>query len=251
VGGRRRTFQALYGVGFAPWDGHALASSLTELIEGGTLTRGRALDIGCGTGDNAIYLARNGWRVTGVDFVDKPLQAARAKASAIAGLSVDFVKADATQLRKAGVGPAFDLILDSGCLHGMDGRDRLAYVDEVTAVAAPGARLLIVAFVPGGTMSVRGITPIEVERRFASGWEMSDQGDEPSLDPDGKGRARYYLLRRAQGSLSPRRREIISQTTALTNDFDNPLARGAERMLEQTKFWPEPIRRILWGRRSD
>lgn len=251
MGGRRRTFQTLYGVGFAPWDGHALATGLTDLIEGGTLTRGRALDIGCGTGDNAIYLARNGWRVTGIDFVETPLRTARAKAAKISGLSVEFVRADVTRLRKAGIGPTFDLIIDSGCLHGMDGQDRSAYVDEVTAVAAPDARLLIVAFVPGGRLSVPGIRPVEVEKRFAPGWEMSAQGDEPTLDPDGKGRARHYLLRRARGPLSQRRREIIDRTTVLSNEFSNPIARGAERMLEQTKFWPEPIRRILWGPRPD
>lgn len=246
MGGRRRTFQTLYGLRIAPWDGHALAASLTDLVEGGTLTPGRALDIGCGTGDNAVYLAEHGWRVTGVDFVDIPLRSARLKAD---GLPVEFVKADVTQLRSAGIGRGFDLIIDNGCLHGMDSRDRDAYVEEVTAVAGLGARLLIVAFVPGRSMGVAGIQPREVARRFAPRWEMLAQGDEPALDENGKNPARYYLLRRADGAPSALRREMIEQTTAFTNEFPSATGRMVERMIESTKFWPEPIRRILWGRK--
>jgi SAM-dependent methyltransferase len=232
-----------------PWDGHPLAKGLTDLIEGGTVARGRALDIGCGTGDSSIYLARNGWRVVGVDFIDKPLQAARKKAVGFAGLSVEFVKADVTQLRSAPIEPGFNLVVDNGCLHGMDGHDRDAYVDEITAIAAPDARLLIVAFLPGGSMAVRGIEPREVERRFAAGWELLSQGDESSPADDGKARARYYLLRRTDGQLTARRREMVGRTTAFTNEFPSASGRMVERVLDSTRFWPEPIRRILWGSR--
>ena len=56
------------------------AKSLQDLVEGeNALAAGTALDIGCGTGDNSIYLAKHGWQVTGVDFVAKAVDKARAK----------------------------------------------------------------------------------------------------------------------------------------------------------------------------
>ena len=89
---RQRLFRVLYRLGFTPWDGHPLSPTLRELVEGtAALATSTALDIGCGTGDNAIYLAKHGWQVTGVDYVDKPLSEARKKA-ARADVSVDFVK---------------------------------------------------------------------------------------------------------------------------------------------------------------
>ena len=189
-------FQLMYRLGFTPWDEHPLATSLQNLVEGDdALPTGTALDIGCGTGDSSIYLAQHGWRVTGVDFVPKALGKARAKAAA-KQVAVDFVHADATRLRAEGIGADFTLIIDNGCLHGMSDDDRDAYVREVTAVAGPRARLLIVAF-PPGSFPVRGIEPADVEQRFGHGWELLSAGREPGLSINDKFDARYYLFARA------------------------------------------------------
>ena len=193
---RHLLFRMFYRLGFVPWDGHPLAKSLRDLIEGDApLPAGTALDIGCGTGDNSIYLASHGWRVTGVDFVAEAVEKARAKAAASAA-AVHFVHGDATKLRAEGVGAGFDLIVDNGCLHGMRADDRDAYVREVTAVAAPGARLLLVEFIPGSSFGVPGIEPDEVQRRFAPDWTPLSSGFEPALDHNGKNPARYYLFQR-------------------------------------------------------
>jgi SAM-dependent methyltransferase len=188
-----------YRLGFTPWDGHPIARSLRDLIEGAggaPLPPGKALDIGCGTGDNSIYLAQHCWRATGVDFVDRAVDKARAKAAA-KKIDVTFAQADATRLRSEGIGSDFDLIVDNGCLHGMNDGDRDAYVREVTAVAAPGARLLLVEFIPGGSYGVPGIDPSEVERRFAADWTLLSSGSEPEMDHNGKDPARHYLFTRA------------------------------------------------------
>ena len=191
---RQRLFRWLYRLGFTPWDGHPLAHSLIGLVEGAGLRPGAALDLGCGTGDNAVYLASHGWQVTAVDYVDKALKKARAKAGP---LPVNFVKADVTQLSVAGIGAGYRLIIDSGCLHGMSDADRDAYVREVTAVAAPDARLLIVAFIPGASMGVPGIGFDEVVRRFKDGWTLTTSGDEPAMDHNCRNPARHYLFGRA------------------------------------------------------
>jgi len=194
---RQRLFRVLYRLGFTPWDGHPLSPTLVELVEGTAATAtSTALDIGCGTGDNAIYLAKHGWQVTGVDYVDKPLEEARKKA-ARADVSVGFVKAAATRLSSEGIGSEFGLIVDNGCLHGMNDEDRDAYAREVTALAAPNCRLVIVAFVPGGSFGVPGISPEDVARRFADGWTMLSQGEEPGMEHNGKNPARHYVFLRA------------------------------------------------------
>jgi SAM-dependent methyltransferase len=188
-------FRVFYRIGFTPWDGHPIAQTLQDLVEGTNdtppLPAGPALDLGCGTGDSSIYLARHGWNVTGVDFVPKALDRARAKA---ANLSINFVHADVTKLSQEGIGADFQLIVDNGCLHNMSDDDRDAYVREVTAVAAPDARLLVVAFFPGGRFGVRGIEPAEMERRFTPAWTLLGAGQENELDRETP--TRYYLFQR-------------------------------------------------------
>ncbi len=189
-------FRVFYRIGFTPWDGHPIAPNLQDLVEGThdtpPLPVGSALDLGCGTGDSSIYLAQHGWRVTGVDFVPKALDKARAKAG---NLPVDFVGADVTRLSQTGIGTNFGLIVDNGCLHNMSDNDRDAYAREVSAVAAPNARLFIVAFLPGGRFGVRGVEPAEMERRFAPSWTLLSAGNEGQLDRE-QTPARYYLFQR-------------------------------------------------------
>lgn len=192
-------FRVFYRIGFTPWDGHPIAASLRTLIEGAgdtpALAATSALDVGCGTGDTSIYLAQHGWQVTGVDFVPKAVKKARAKAAA-AGVSVDFRHGDATRLSSEGLGTGFGLIVDQGCLHGMSGDDRDRYVREVTAVAAPDARLLLIEFTPGGPIGVPGVDQAEIERRFTPEWTLLATGDQPNPGNRGRGALRYYVLQR-------------------------------------------------------
>jgi SAM-dependent methyltransferase len=209
---RHNLFRVFYGLGFTPWDGHVEANGLRELIEGTAdtpaLPPGAALDVGCGTGDSSIYLGRHGWHVTGVDFVPKALGKARAKARA-AGVPVDFVQADVTHLSRAGIDTKFQLIVDNGCLHGMSDGDRDLYVQEITAAAAPDARLLIVAAPPGGPIRMLGLDEAEVERRFTPTWSLLSTADEKMAFANGSAyrytpvalirnrfTARCYLLQR-------------------------------------------------------
>jgi SAM-dependent methyltransferase len=210
---RHNLFRVFYGLGFTPWDGHAEANSLRGLVEGtadtAALPPGAALDVGCGTGDSSIYLGQHGWHVTGVDFVPKALGKARAKARA-AGVPVKFVQADVTHLSQAGIDAKFQLIVDNGCLHGMSDDDRDLYVQEITAAAAPGARLLIVAAPPGGPIRLLGLDEAEVARRFTPAWTLLSTADERMAFANGSAyrhtpitlirnrfAVRCYLLQRA------------------------------------------------------
>lgn len=191
-----RVYQAFYRIGFTPWDGHALSPVLGELIDGpAAIPAGIALDVGCGTGDASIYLARHGWQVTGVDVATKALEKAYAKA-AVEHVRVNFMQADATRLSSLGMDKSFGLIVDSGCMHGMSDDARDEYVRELSAVAAQQARLLIFAFTPAGQFGVRGIDHAEIERRFTPQWILLSSGEEAEMTRNPQHPARHYLLQR-------------------------------------------------------
>ncbi|EID10013.1 hypothetical protein MXEN_18759 [Mycobacterium xenopi RIVM700367] len=197
---RHTLFRVFYRLGFTPWDGHPQSPVLRGLIEGpNALPPGSALDVGCGTGDASIYLAQHGWQVTGVDFVPKALDKARAKAQA-ANVAVNFVRADVTHLRQAGIGSGFQVIVDNGCFHGMSAHDRDLYVDEISAAAAPSARLVMVAFAPRGGFGPAGVEQSEIERRFTPAWSLLSATDEPRWADNSRFAARFhartYLLQR-------------------------------------------------------
>lgn len=172
MGLRRIIFGVMYRLGRTPWDGHALPARLKELVEGpAALSKGKALDLGCGTGETSIYLAQRGWEVTAVDFVNVALDRARAKTAA-AGVNVRYLRGDVTKLHTYGVGKGFQLIVDGGCLHGLSDDEREAYVREVSEVAAPGATLLLMGFSENPRRRPPGFNRPEIERRFAGKWEV-------------------------------------------------------------------------------
>ncbi|HME77225.1 MAG TPA: class I SAM-dependent methyltransferase [Mycobacterium sp.] len=202
LGSKQTLFRLFYRLGFTPWDNHPLAQSLRNLIEGNgspALPAGNALDVGCGTGDSSIYLTQHGWHVTGVDFTPEALEKARAKARA-ANADVNFVHADVRHLSAAGINGPFQAIVDNGCFHGMSNGDRDLYVQEISAAAAPGARLLMIAFKPAGRFGPAGVDQAEIERRFTPTWALLSATDEPRWTAENRFAARFtarsYMLQR-------------------------------------------------------
>ena len=174
-------YRLMYRVGFTPWDTDQVPKELSTLIEGaGALPHGRALDIGCGTGTQAVYMARSGWEVTAVDAVPRPLSRARARADE-AGVSVDWILADAARLHRLDLTPGFTLVFDRGCFHGLDESQRGAYAAAVDGLAAPGATLLMMAFAPNRVVAApAGLEQSELVGRFPE-WELA------SASPDSDG----------------------------------------------------------------
>jgi SAM-dependent methyltransferase len=193
-------YRVMYRIGFTPWDTGEVPQELRALVEGAAaLPTGRALDIGCGTGTHSVYLARHGWRVTGVDVVDRPLARARARAEA-ARVSVDWINGDVAELGALGIEPGLTLAFDRGCFHGLNGLQRGAYAAAVTALAAPGATLLMMAFAPSRVpVAPAGVTETEIVARFDE-WEMSateaDSEGEPAGPMRNIPRTWYRLTRR-------------------------------------------------------
>jgi SAM-dependent methyltransferase len=138
---RNLFFQILY-LGDPPWDTGVSPPELRAFIE--SRPPGRALDLGCGTGTNAITLAQLGWQVTGVDFVGRAIRQAHRKARQ-AGVQVDFHVGDVTRLEKID-GP-FDLILDIGCLHSLTDTGKRDYVENLDRLLAGDGTYLLYAWI--------------------------------------------------------------------------------------------------------
>ena len=105
-------------------------------------TPGRALDIGCGEGSHAVYLAQEGFSVVGIDFVPAALVAARARAKQ-AGVEVELHEGDVIGYEAPA---AFDVVLDSGCLHHLPKAKVSAYRKRLDEWLAPGGDYVLVHF---------------------------------------------------------------------------------------------------------
>lgn len=174
-------YRILYAIGFTPWEQMAhpqIAGQIAGLFareeEGREPPYGRVLDLGCGSGIWVVKLAGRGWQVTGVDFVPKALRRARERADK-AGVEVELVEGDVTNLGLAGVGSGFRLLLDFGCFHDeLSDDQRKEEGREATAVAAPDATLLMMAWKPGGRGPLpRGASPEEIQAAFPE-WKLID-----------------------------------------------------------------------------
>ncbi len=101
---------------------------------------GRALELGCARGDDAIWLARQGWTVTGVDVSESALRAARAAAEAACVTErTEFLRHD---LEQSFPGGSFDLVA-ALFLHSPVPLDRGAVLRRAAAAVSPGGLLLI------------------------------------------------------------------------------------------------------------
>jgi 2-polyprenyl-3-methyl-5-hydroxy-6-metoxy-1,4-benzoquinol methylase len=113
---QRTVFARLYrrapSVESLPWH-REQPLALPERAVAQRTTRGRALDVGCGQGVHAVYLARQGFSVVAVDFVSAALAAARTRAEQ-AGVEVEVRECDVVDYEAPS---GFDVVLDSGCLH--------------------------------------------------------------------------------------------------------------------------------------
>jgi len=140
--GPRRDFEAAYAAGTPPWDiGRPQPEIVKLAAEGGV--KGMVLDVGCGTGENALYLASLGRRVVGVDGSPAAIARAREKA-AERGLPVAFHLADALDLRKLHL--RVETVIDCGLFHVFSDEERRPYAESLTEVLSPGATLHVLCF---------------------------------------------------------------------------------------------------------
>jgi len=125
-----------------PWDSGIPSRELFRVIEEYGMAPCRALELGCGTGTNAVALAERGFEVTAVDCAPRALHAAREKADH-ASVSINWIEAD---VQNFGTGfQAFDFVFDRGCYHCCRRTDLAGYKQTLMNVTRAGSRILILA----------------------------------------------------------------------------------------------------------
>lgn len=122
--------------------------NLVSHVEAGLLTPGRALDLGCGPGRNALYLASQGFEVDAVDLSSEAVAWAGERA-AEAGVEVRFLAGDAFVLAGTGLRGPYDLVYDSGCFHHLPPHRRISYLALLDQLLAPGGLFGLTCFAAG------------------------------------------------------------------------------------------------------
>src|SRR5262249_12480424 len=117
------------------------------------------LDAGCGTGENALFFASRGHKVTGIDFIEEAINRAKRKA-AEQGLSATFLVMDALALQD--LPEVFDSVIDSGLFHVFSDEDRKRYVEGLATVLKPGGRLF-----------AKSSAPVQTERTSSASWDRA------------------------------------------------------------------------------
>jgi hypothetical protein len=193
-------YARMYRFGVTPWEryGRVAAASIAVLFDreeaGRTRPLGRALDLGCGRGLYTAELARRGWEAVGIDYVPKAIQAAQTRDV----VGATYVVGDVTQLVSLDLGN-FDFFLDIGCFQGLDAYQRRVEGPGVTALAEPGATLLMLAFGATRLRSlIGGTSQPEVEEAFQD-WDIIgvESADTRGLGwPMNQTSPQWYRLRR-------------------------------------------------------
>jgi SAM-dependent methyltransferase len=159
----RRIYRAAGGdASRLPWHRDQPPALLPDALRAHRAGRRRALDLGCGSGDHAVFMARHGYRVTAVDYLPEALEMAAATVAhaerdgIIPPGSVELVDSDVLAWD---ADEPYDVVLDSGCLHGMRGRQRDRYRRSLDTWMAPDASLVLVHALQRGFPNRRPFAP--------------------------------------------------------------------------------------------
>jgi len=168
----------------APWLDRDVSAEIVGAVDDGWFVAGvPAVDLGCGSGDVAAWLAGRGFPTVGVDIAPSAVALARKTHGEIPG-RLAFLVADVCDGPVPGRG--FGVLVDRGCFHQLDPRDRAAYAANLAAASAPNARFLLFvkAFRDGrqvGDPEERAHWTREVEQAFAGDFTI-ERSAEVALD---------------------------------------------------------------------
>jgi len=167
-------FHRQYGGGAAPWDIGRPQPEMVALEDAGTFGP-RVLDVGCGSGETALFLASRGHDVTGVDAVPAAIETAKAKATE-RGLDVRFHAADVLEVLPELIG-RFHSVVDVGFFHALSDAQRADFAAKLADRLAPGGVYAMLCFsdrVPGG-FGPRRVSEAEIRATFSgAAWRIRE-----------------------------------------------------------------------------
>lgn len=176
-----------------PWDTGITPPEIMAMIESGRVPPGRALDLGCGTGTNAITLAQRGFDVTAIDVSRRAIALARRKARSAELIDrIHFERGDVTLMRRWALGNSIDFAYDIGCFHNLTTDARRRYVSALTALLKPGAFYMLYAFEPHADRA--GVALDEIAALFDPAFQLESL--RRGADHGGRGSAWYTLMKR-------------------------------------------------------
>jgi ubiquinone/menaquinone biosynthesis C-methylase UbiE len=149
-----------------PWEEGKPSTGLVELVESGMVEKGAVLDVCCGSGSNAVYLASNGFECYGIDISPTAIGYARERAVR-AGATCDFVTGNVTTMPY--MEDTFVLVFDRGCFHSLQPAERQGYSRGILRVLKPGGKYLLQCFSSRDHLHgpPYGFSPIDIEHLFS------------------------------------------------------------------------------------
>ena len=167
---KANSFESAY-TGTPPWDIGRPQPAIMRLAETGQIT-GSVLDVGCGTGENVLYMAERGFAASGVDGAPSAVRKARAKAKQ-RGLNASFEVSDALNLSVPE--RPFDTVIDSGLFHVFSDEDRHRFTGSLGRVVRLGGTYFLMCFSDQqpGDWGPRRVTQAEIRSVFSDGWHVN------------------------------------------------------------------------------
>jgi len=157
--------------GIPPWDIGRPQREIIRLAEEREIIGG-VLDVGCGSGENALYLAHLGFEVWGIDAAPSAIKKAREKAKE-RGIKVKFLVGDALRLQS--LQNKFDTVIDCGLFHVFTDEERPIFTASLSSVLFPGGRYFMLCFSEHepGSFGPRRVTQAEIRATFSKGWKIN------------------------------------------------------------------------------
>lgn len=152
-----------------PWDIGAPQPEIVKLVENNVIIKGRVLDIGCGLGDNSIFLAKHGFSVTCMDIAHLAIEKGKTKAIE-QKVEVDFRVGDALKLDEYFDEEHFDAVIDSGLFHTLSDYERPLFAKQIRRVLVNGGNYFMLCFSDKepGNEGPRRISKQEIEETFST-----------------------------------------------------------------------------------